>query len=340
MHRHLPFPSTLRTNAKIAQLKTLLLTIIAKRRRQRLAQQALREAKAADGSSDSDGDGGDLLVDYLLDAREARDGSAGSSPPSEKRAGSSSSGARAFNDDQVMDHAITFALAGHETTSQALCWTMMLLCRHPEWKARVRAQVLAVCGRDRAPTYEDAAQMPLLNMVLQESMRLYPPVPFIVRTAARAVVLGPTPTGATLNIAAGTSIVIPIAGIHRDPELYPDPDVFNPLRFEHGISKACPHPFGYLPFSHGIRNCIGAQFALMEARLVLARLLQRLDFELDPSYVHQPSPFITLRPGHGMPLRVWSLPVDIAGVTGVTPSGEGASDSSRTMGGGAGATTD
>jgi cytochrome P450 len=278
----------------------------------------------------------ELLLDFLLDAGERRDATA--PPPAPCTSGTTVAAAASEHEDaatvgfapmkqtarnsptsrrelrltdgEIMDHALTFVVAGHETTSQALSWTMLLLAQHPEWKAKLRAQVLAACGAAaaaRVPCYDDISRMPLLSMVLHESMRLYAPVPSISRTAARDVTLGPARDGSSLRVAAGTTFSIPIAAIHRDADYWPDPDVFNPLRFERGVAAAAAHPCAFLPFSHGPRSCVGQQFALLEARLVLARLLQRVEWEVDRSYVHAPLPVVTLRPAHGMPMRVWPL---------------------------------
>lgn len=378
-HRHLPFPSTLRANRNIRELKTLLGGIMAKRREARAAAKAKAATAAGRSGAGAAASSGsktaaapaasqelqeaELLVDYLLDAREALEASstvaaaaedgvpdgsmATAATGSGTGAGTAASAAASarpvqaqaqaqiqgegFTDAQLMDHALTFALAGHETTAQALTWTLLLLHRNPDWKRRVRGAVLSVCGRDRMPTYDDVKdpRMAPLEWALQESMRLYPPVPFIVRTCAadREVGLarpltGPLAVklrsaaapaaasssssavdggadeaaGPRIRIAAGTSVFIPIAGIHRDPDNFDRPDDFEPLRFQHGIGRASKHghPLAYLPFSAGPRNCIGSNFATLEARMILARLLQRLDFEVLPSYVHKPMPTITL----------------------------------------------
>jgi cytochrome P450 len=215
-----------------------------------------------------------------------------------------------LTDRELLDECLTFVLAGHETTSTALSWALYLLCEHPEWQARLREQVVGVLGTERAPTQEDVAAIPLVSAVLWEAMRLFPPVAQIVRVATRDVSLDRSAMGGgqpPLTVPAGTSLAIPIAVLHRDPALWPQPDEFNPLRFEHGLNAALRHPMALIPFSAGPRNCIGAQFALLEARLILAVLLQRCSFQLAPSYVHQPQPVITLRPRHGMPMLVTRL---------------------------------
>lgn len=167
--------------------------------------------------------------------------------------------------------------------------------------------------------------MPLVNCIVLESMRLYPPVPVVMRVAARDVVLQPARTsmglqgeqagqptvqgddwtGRALHVRAGTLVTIPIATLHRDERYWgPDPDAFNPLRFERGIAGAALHPMAYIPFSHGPRNCVGAQFALLEARVILAVLLQHLDWRLSPGYMHKPTMILTLRPTSGLQLLV------------------------------------
>lgn len=207
--------------------------------------------------------------------------------------------------------------AGHETTAQALSWAMLLLAQHPAWADAARAQVLAVAGTTRALAYDDLAAMPLLGAVLWEAMRLYPPVPVITRVAVEDVTLEGSPAmvaamggPASLSLLAGTTVVLPIAAVHRDPSLWgPTADEFDPARFEGGVAAATGrpgcHPFAYLPFSHGPRNCVGMNFAMLEARLVLGTLLQKLEWALSPGYVHWPMGMITLRPKEGLPVTVW-----------------------------------
>ena len=158
---------------------------------------------------------------------------------------------------------------------------------------------------------EDLEALPLLSQIISESMRMYPPVPFIARTAAADMELPYEPApGGVLRIAAGTAFVIPIAALHRDEAHWADPHAFLPARWERGRSAATlsGHAHAYLPFAAGSRNCIGANFALMELQLILARLLQTVEWAVDASYVHLPQMSVTLRPAYGMPMRVWALP--------------------------------
>ena len=273
------------------------------------------------GASGGDGraieDGG-LLIDALLDALgESEAGASGAARPGAAKAAAPANAASAaplrFTDGEVLDHAITFLLAGHETTSQGMCWTMLLLdsAEGRPWRAAARAQVLAVCGRERLPAQEDLEALPLLSHIISESMRLYPPVPFIAREAVADMALPYEPApGGMLHIAAGTTFIIPIAALHRDEEHWTDPHAFLPARWERGRSAATRSgsSHAYMPFAAGARNCIGSNFALMELQLILARLLQTVEWAVDKSYVHLPQMSVTLRPAHGMPMRVWALP--------------------------------
>ena len=234
-----------------------------------------------------------ILVDCLLDAHN-----------------SATPGSIDLSNTEILDEAITFVMAGHETVSQALSWTMYLLARNPEACTAARAEVLALLGETREPTYEDTTALPYTSAVIYEALRLFPPATLVVRTATCDVVLETRSTGAhwkkPLAVRRGTTIMVPIATMHRDPELWPDPHEFRPERFLQGIGPALRHPLAFLPFSAGPRNCIGQQFAMLEARVVLAILLQRLEWELDPTYQHSPEQTITLRPRYGMPMRVWA----------------------------------
>jgi cytochrome P450 len=126
--------------------------------------------------------------------------------------------------------------------------------------------------------------------------------PQIVREANADVMVGDLP------VLAGTAVGIPIGHFHYDPALWEEPQRFNPARFARGVAAACKHVCAFMPFITGPRGCIGSQFAMQEARLILATLLRCVTWELDASYVHQPDMVITLRPVHGVPCRVSPRP--------------------------------
>ena len=134
-------------------------------------------------------------------------------------------------------------------------------------------------------------------MVLQESLRLYPPVLMILRSATMDIKLG------DIMLPKDTEVTIPIAVIHRDKELWgDDANKFNPLRFANGITKASKHPNAMLGFSIGPRSCIGQDFAMLETKTVIAMILQRFSFSLSQEYKHKPANMLTLQPQDGLPI--------------------------------------
>lgn len=195
----------------------------------------------------------------------------------------------------IIDNLVTFLLAGHETTAQALTWTLYLLALFPEWQERARAEVMAVAGgkvgREHLP------QLPLIESIFQEAMRLYPPAPSLARVAKSATSLG----GRELK--AGATIIIPIYVVHRHERLWTDPLRFDPARFA-PEAKASRHRCAYMPFGAGPRTCIGATFAMLEGKAMLATLLSRARFELPPGEVPVPFARVTLRPQQGLRLKV------------------------------------
>lgn len=141
-----------------------------------------------------------------------------------------------------------------------------------------------------------------MTMVLLETLRLYPPVIFMFRKPITDMQLG------RLHLPRGTAIVIPIPILHRDKEVWgDDADEFNPLRFANGVTRAAKIPHAHLGFSIGPRSCIGQNFAMLEAKLVMAMILQKFSFALSPKYVHAPADLITLQPKFGLPILLKAL---------------------------------
>ncbi|TVU21007.1 hypothetical protein EJB05_30616 [Eragrostis curvula] len=198
---------------------------------------------------------------------------------------------------EIVDECKTFFFAGQDTTSHLLTWTMFLLSRYPEWQEKLREEVIRECG-NAVPNPDMVSKLKLVNMVLLESLRLYSPVVSIKRCAGSDIKLG------NISVPKGTMLSIPIALLHRDKEVWgQDADQFKPERFEHGVSKAAGnHPNAMLAFSQGPRACIGQNFAMLEARIGLAMILQRFTFTLSPKYVHSPKEAITLMPRLGLPM--------------------------------------
>lgn len=197
-----------------------------------------------------------------------------------------------MTDQQLRDEAVTLVLAGHETTANALTWTWYLLSQHPEIEARLHAELDAVLG-GRLPTADDLRRLTYTDMVVKESMRLYPPIPSFARQAITDLEIGGYP------VRQGLIISISPYAIHHDPRWYPEPDAFQPERFSEENVKRLPR-YAYLPFSGGPRVCIGNTFAAMEAVLLLATIAQRYRLRLAPGHPVAPQATLTLRPRYGM----------------------------------------
>jgi cytochrome P450 len=197
-----------------------------------------------------------------------------------------------MSDRQLRNEMMTILLAGHETTANALTWTFYLLSQHLEVAARLHAEVEGVLA-GRPPGIDDLAHLPLTRMVLQEAMRLYPPVWSIARRAVEADDLAGYP------IPAGSVIHISLYALHRHPRLWDQAETFRPERFDEAEVEQ-RHKFAYLPFSAGPRKCIGDQFAMTEGQLILASVAQRFDLALAPDQRIDTAALITLNPKHGM----------------------------------------
>ena len=197
-----------------------------------------------------------------------------------------------MTDAQLRDEIVTMFVAGHETTANALAWSFYLLAQHPQAEGRARAEVDAALA-GRAATLADLPGLGYLKQVAQEAMRLYPPVWAIGRGAVADDVVG------GIRIERGADITLSQWVTHRHPALWRDPDAFDPDRF----ARADELPrFAYFPFSGGARQCIGMSFALMEAQLILATVLQRHPLALVPGRSVVPEPLVTLRPRGGLPM--------------------------------------
>ena len=176
--------------------------------------------------------------------------------------------------------------AGHDTVTEALCWTMYLVAQHPEVERRAAAEAARVLG-DRTPAAEDAKALTYTVSAVEEAMRIYPPVWGILRTALEADVLSGYP------IPAGARVVISPYVVHRSPSLWPEPERFDPDRFAPDRA-AERHRFAYFPFGAGPRLCVGAQFAMLEVPLVAAMLWRRFAIELVPGQSIRPLARISL----------------------------------------------
>ena len=201
-----------------------------------------------------------------------------------------------MTDQELRDESMTLFFAGHDTTAFTLVWTWYLLAKNPRVKDKLDEELNRVLG-GRSPVVDDLPTLPYLGMVVRESMRILPSVWSFMRSPVRDVEIG----GYTLE--KGSNIFIVTWIPHRDPRWYDDPEVFVPERWEGKLEKEIPRG-AYLPFSHGPRVCIGKAFALMEARLVLATMAQRIDATLADDHQLTYWPRLSLSPKGGLPLTV------------------------------------
>jgi len=193
---------------------------------------------------------------------------------------------------EIRDEIITIFMAGHETTSLALTWTLYLLSQHPEIEAKLHRELSDVLG-GRAPRADDVPKLRYARMVIDEALRLYPPAHTLSREAVAADEVSGHP------IAAGSTIYIVPWLVHRHRRLWDQPDRFDPERFTPERTAERPR-FAYIPFGAGPRICIGAAFAITEAILILASIAQRYRLRLKPGHVVEPRGLITLRPRTSM----------------------------------------
>ncbi|XP_043716838.1 cytokinin hydroxylase-like [Telopea speciosissima] len=204
-----------------------------------------------------------------------------------------------FTLQMVMDECKTFFFAGHETTALLLTWTVMLLATNPSWQDKVREEVFQVCYGEEAPSTDQVSRLSVLNMVINESLRLYPPASLLPRMAFEDIKLG------ELHIPKGLSIWIPALAIHHNEELWgKDVNEFNPERF---AAKSFVPGRPFMPFAMGPRNCIGQAFAMMEAKVILSMLIARFSFTISKNYRHAPISVLTLKPKHGVQIYLKPL---------------------------------
>ena len=251
---HWPTPANLRYRRDQQQINAFIYDLIDQRRQQQLA------------SHDQD----DLLT-MLLTAEDEETG--------EK-----------MSDQQLRDECVTLFSAGHETTAVSMAWTAYLLSNHPAVLAQLQEECQRILGDDPVPSTNQFRQLTYTMQVVQESMRLYPPVWIMSRLA-----LGPDCIGPYVIPAGGTALVCPYL-LHRDPANWLNSDQFDPARFAPGGPKEQLHTYAYLPFGGGPRLCIGNQFALMEMQILLAMLVRTFDICSIPKQHIAPKPLITLRP--------------------------------------------
>jgi cytochrome P450 len=242
----------------------------ARRELDTVVEQIIRERRGRSAQHDD-------LLEMLLEARDEETG-------------------EGMTDHQVRDEVLTLLLAGHETTANTLSWTFFLLAQHPRVEARLQEEYQHVLN-GRPPLIEDLPRLPYTRMVIEEALRLYPPAWGLGRRA-----LGNDEIGGYC-IPKGAYVLLFPYVTHRHPAFWERPDTFDPERFSSQQAAGRPR-FAYFPFGGGPRLCIGNQFALSEAQLILATILSRYQLRLLPGAVVTPEPLVTLRPGGDLLMTV------------------------------------
>ena len=203
-----------------------------------------------------------------------------------------------MSDDLIRDQLLTMLIAGHDTSTALLAWVLTVIGQHPEAMAQMQAEVDAVIGRqDEPPSLDQINRLTYTDQVIKETLRLYPPIHVGQRRAATDLKIQ------GYDVPAGTRIMYSIFLSHRDKNYWQDPEAFCPARFDRSNEEKRP-PMTYVPFGGGPRNCIGAAFAQVESKVVLARLLQTFEFELLNGKQIKPHMGATLEPRPSVDMRI------------------------------------
>lgn len=189
----------------------------------------------------------------------------------------------AMDDELLNDNLQTFLGAGHETVGRALTWILYLLALFPEWQTRLFEEISAIAGSSRIDRFH-LDRLPQTECVIKEALRLYPPTPMLTRIAISPVDVGP------VRLAEGSLVIIPIYALHRHRSHWPDPDHFNPARFD-PITRSPGNRYVYMPFGAGQRSCLGGVYAMIELTTLLATFVRGVTFEapgeLSPVLLHR-----------------------------------------------------
>ncbi|XP_066125374.1 cytochrome P450 4B1 [Saccopteryx bilineata] len=203
-----------------------------------------------------------------------------------------------LSDRELRAEVDTFMFEGHDTTTSGISWFLYSMAQNPEHQQRCREEIREILGDRDVVQWDDLGKMTYLTMCIKESLRLYPPVPQVYRELSKPVTFV---DGRSLP--AGSLVSLHIYALHRNREVWPDPEVFDPLRFSPD-NVTGRHPYAFMPFSAGPRNCIGQQFAMNEMKVVTALCLHRFEFSLDPTQPPVKLLQLVLRSENGINLRL------------------------------------
>ena len=206
-------------------------------------------------------------------------------------------GLEKMTDEQLKDEVMTIFLAGHETTANALTWTLYLLAEHQQIGLKLHNELESVLGNRKNPTIGDVPKLVYTRKIITESLRLYPPAWALGRQVVKDYKVD------KYSIPAGAIILMSQYVMHRDKRYFSEPDSFNPERWTDEFKRHLPK-FSYFPFGGGIRGCIGEPFALMESIIIIATIYRQWNMQVIPSQKIALKPLITLRPKYGMRMKI------------------------------------
>lgn len=240
--------------------------------------------------------GRETLEDFFTHRLPDHRGSGGSDMFSVLASATDDDGARAFTDAEVVDHMIFLLMAAHDTTTITMCTMLWAMAKHPAWQERAREESDAI-GSDRL-AWDDLGRLPALDLLQQEALRYVAPVLILMRSTVRdTAILG-------RHVPAGTNVMVSPFVTHRDPEVWDDPDRFDPLRFAPGGEAEGKHPYAWIPFGGGVHKCIGLHMAGVQIKATMHQLLRRWRWELEPGHELRLDTSTLPVPRDGLPVRL------------------------------------